>query len=140
MGMQDNVSLQKKETGNVSFRAQGAVTGRRFVSPVGHTGPTGLTTNLENLQICKQAIATDVVIGVSKYDVADGESGGMHGQPGMIVRMDSGAAIPVGARVVSDATGRAVPAGTGTPYAAGVNVGGAIAAAGAETLVKLILS
>jgi hypothetical protein len=90
-----NVSTQFKETGNVSFTAVGAVVGRRFVESAspGRTGGPGLSGDLKNQYRFKQANAgSDVILGVAKYDVADGGSGGVHGQPGMIVEVEAIAA------------------------------------------------
>lgn len=142
--MPDNVSTQFKETGNISFRASAAVTGKRFLKVSGNrTGGPGLSTDLENLVVCAQAGAGQVVVGVSKYDVAIDESGGMHGQPGMIVPVNCGADITAGAKVMSDANGRAIPWVTAASEAnepAGIAMTGCdITVAGdADAMIKLI--
>lgn len=141
--MPQNVSTQFKETGNVSFTASGAVVGRRFVESAdpGRTGGPGLSADLKNQYILKQANAgADAIVGVSKYDVADGESGGVHGQPGMIVEVEAGAALAPGTRVTSDAQGRAVAlAAAGDPTAA-IVLGNGADAAGDIVEAKLVLS
>jgi hypothetical protein len=139
----NNVSTQFKETGNVSFTASGAVTGRRFVESAdpGRTGGPGLSEDLKNQYIFAQANAgSDAIVGVAKYDVADGESGGVHGQAGMIVEVEAGAALTPGTRVTSDAQGRAVAiAAAGDPTAA-IVLGNGSAAAGDIIEAKLVLS
>lgn len=129
-----NVGTQYFETGNVSFRATAAVTGKRFLGISGDvTGGPGLSTDLENVYRCAHAAAGVRACGVSKYDVASGAEGGMHGQPGMIVPVNAGAAIAAGQDVEVGANGQAVP------LAAGRSAGLAMssAALGADAQIKL---
>jgi hypothetical protein len=71
--------------------------------------------------------------GVAKYDVASGAKGGVHGQPGKIVPVTTGAAITAGQQVQSDASGQAIVLAAGVP--AGLAMSGA--ALGADCQVKL---
>lgn len=112
--MPKNVSTQYKETGNVSFVATAAVIGKRFLRISGdRTGGPGLSDDLRNLYRMAHATGADRVSGVSKYDVALDDEGGVHGQPGQIVAVTAGAPIAAGQRVQSDAVGQAVPLGAG---------------------------
>jgi hypothetical protein len=129
-----NVSTQYFETGNVSFRATANVTGKRFVAPSGDvTGGPGLSTDMQNLYRCQHAGAGKKPAGVAKYDVTSGGTGGMHGQPGMIVPVTTGAAIVAGVEVESDANGMAITLASGR--AAGLAMSGA--GSGADCQVKL---
>jgi len=129
-----NVSLQYFETGDVSFRASGAVTGKTFVQPAANqTGGPGLSTDLENLLVFKTCTAGQRPCGVAKYDVATGQGGGVHGQPGKIVPVTAGAAITAGQEVEVGAAGSAIPLATGR--AAGLAMSGA--ANGADAMIKL---
>lgn len=108
--MPTNVSTQFKESGNLSFRATAAVIGRRFLAISGNrTGGPGLSTDLENLYRMAHCGAGQRAVGVSKYDVALNKTGGVHGQPGMIVEVEAGAALVAGAKVMSGLNGKAVP-------------------------------
>jgi hypothetical protein len=130
----ENVSTQFKETGNVSFRAAGAVTGKTFVSPsADRTGGPGLSSDLANLYVFSTCPAGERAAGVAKYDVTDGNEGGVHGQPGMIVPVTAGATIAAGEEV------QVGPAGAAIPLAAGIAVGLAMsgAAAAADAEIKL---
>jgi hypothetical protein len=138
-----NVSTQFKETGNVSFTAVGAVTGRRFVVSAnpGRTGGPGLSGDLKNqYRFAQAAGGAAPILGVAKYDVADGESGGVHGQPGMIVELEAGAALAPGTRVTSGADGRAVALAAAGDPAAAVVIGNGSAAAGDILEAKLVLA
>ena len=135
--MPDNVSTQYFETGNVSFKASAAVTGRRFVRPSANRtggGSGGLSTVLDNVYVMALCGAGQKPAGVAKYDVPINGYGGVHGQPGMIVHVEAGAAITAGAEVESDATGRAIPLAAGRP--AGQAMTGA-SGAGAAAEIKL---
>jgi hypothetical protein len=134
----DNVSTQFHETGNVSFTADGDVVGQTFVAPsADRTGGPGLSTDLANQFVFATCGAGKKAAGVAKYDVADGESGGVHGQPGMIVPVLAGAALTAGVEVMADATGKAIPhvPGTATNRALGLVMSGA--ASGALAQIKL---
>jgi hypothetical protein len=129
-----NPSLAYFENGDVSFKATAAVTGKRFIAPSGDvTGGPGLSTDLENLYRGAHAGAGVKPFGVSKYDVANGGVGGVHGQPGKIVPVTAGAAITAGQEVQSDANGQAIPLAAGRP--AGLAMSGA--ANGADAQIKL---
>lgn len=137
--MPTNVATQFKETGNVSFRASAAVTGKRFLAISGdRTGGPGLSTDLENLYRMAHAPAAGPTVGVAKYDVPINETGGVHGQPGMIVPVTAGAAIAAGQRVEVGANGQAVPLAV-APATPGVPVGIAMSgvAIGADAQIKL---
>lgn len=132
--MPSNVSNQYFETGNVTFRAQGAVVGKTFLGVAAEpTGGPALSTDLENLFVFKTAPAASRAVGVCKYDVADTQAGSVHGQPGMIVPVTCGAAVAAGVEVEVGAAGKAVPFGTGIK--AGICVSGA--ANGADAAIKL---
>jgi hypothetical protein len=129
-----NVSTQYFETGNVSFRATANITGKRFVAPSGDvTGGPGLSTDNQNLYRMATCGAGLKPAGVAKYDVASGTVGGMHGQPGMIVPVTTGAAIVAGVQVQSDGAGAAITLASGVP--AGLAMSGA--GSGADCQVKL---
>ena len=129
--MPSNVSNQYFETGNVSFRAQGAVVGKTFLAiGADNTGGPGLSTDLENLYVMKTCTAGARPCGVAKYDVADTQAGGVHGQPGMIVPVVAGAAITAGQEVEVGAAGKAIPLASGK--AAGMAMSGAANAADAQ--------
>jgi hypothetical protein len=129
-----NVSTQYFETGNVSFRATANVTGKRFVAPSGDvTGGPGLSTDMQNLYRMAHPAAGARVAGVAKYDVPSGTVGGMHGQPGMIVPVTTGAAVTAGQQVQTDANGMAIPLAAGA--IAGLAMSGA--GSGADCQVKL---
>jgi hypothetical protein len=81
----------------------------------------------------QHASATTKPAGVAKYDVSSGATGGMHGQPGMIVPVTAGAAITAGQQIQSDATGQAIPLASGP--IAGLAMSGC--ASGADCQVKL---
>jgi hypothetical protein len=134
-----NVSTQYFEDGNVSFKATAAVTGKRFLKPsADQSGGPGLSTDIENLLKMATCGAGQKSSGVSKYDVASGSEGGVHGQPGMIVPVTAGGAITVGQEVMSDATGKAVPwtsAASEANRALGLAMSGA--ANGADAMIKL---
>jgi hypothetical protein len=132
-----NVSTQYFETGNVSFRATANVTGKRFVAPSADvTGGPGLSTDLQNVFRCAHCPAGKRPAGVAKYDVSSGSVGGMHGQPGQIVPVTTGAAIVAGAEVESDASGQAITwAGTIATAKAGLAMSGA--GSGADAMIKL---
>jgi hypothetical protein len=105
----DNVSMQFHETGNVSFIAVGAVTGKTFVSPsADRTGGPGLSADDDNNYRFSTCPAGEKPAGVSKYDVPDGGGGGVHGQPGMIVPVTLGGAVAAGDLVEVGAGGTAV--------------------------------
>jgi hypothetical protein len=70
---------------------------------------------------------------VAKYDVPSGTVGGMHGQPGMIVPVTTGAAVTAGQQVQTDANGMAIPLAAGA--IAGLAMSGA--GSGADCQVKL---
>jgi hypothetical protein len=129
-----NVATQYFETGDVSFRATANVTGKRFVAPSGDvTGGPGLSTDNENMYRMAHCGAGLKPAGVAKYDVASGAKGGVHGQPGKIVPVTTGAAITAGQQVQSDASGQAIVLAAGVP--AGLAMSGA--ALGADCQVKL---
>lgn len=132
--MPANVSTQYHETGNVSFHAAGAVVGKTFVRvSADRTGGPGLSTDLENAWVMSTCGAGAKATGVAKYDVADQKSGGIHGQPGMIVPVTAGAAITAGQEVEVGAAGKAIPLASGK--AVGQAMSGA--ASGADCPVKL---
>jgi hypothetical protein len=130
-----NVCTQYFETGNVSFRAQGAVVGKTFLMvAAAPTGGPGLSTDPENLFVLKTCLAGQKAVGVCKYDVANGEAGGVHGQPGMIVPVTAGAAgVNAGVEVESNATGQAIP------FSAGIKLGICMSAgaSGFDAAIKL---
>jgi len=129
-----NVSTQYHETGNVSFRAAGAVAGKTFVKPsADRTGGPGLSTDNENLYVFSTCPAGAKPAGVAKYDVANGEAGGVHGRPGMIVPVKAGAAIVAGVEVEVGAAGTAITLASGK--AVGLAMSGA--ANGADAQIKL---
>lgn len=145
--MPSNVSTQFKETGNVSFTAVGAVIGRRFVkfaaAGLARTGGPGLSTDLANQYRFSQAdTGGEVLTGVAKYDVADTESGGVHGQAGQIVEIEAGAAFSHGAKLTTDSVGRAVAVtdvSTADEFIGAIAFGDA-AAAGDIVECKLVLA
>jgi hypothetical protein len=130
----DNVCTQFFETGNVSFKAVGDVTGKTFVAPAADvTGGPGLSSDGENLYQFGTCPAAEKPAGVAKYDVDDNDHGGVHGQPGQIVPVTCGAAVTAGDEVEVGAAGRAVPLAAGRP--AGLAMSGA--ANGADAQIKL---
>ena len=133
--MPENVSMQYHETGNVSFIAEAAVTGKTFVAISGdRTGGPGLSADADNNYLVSPCAAGGKPFGVAKYDVPVGEGGGVHGQPGMIVPVTADAAIAAGAEVQVGPNGRVITA------AAGIKVGlclSGVAAQGDDAQIKL---
>jgi hypothetical protein len=138
--MATNVATPYFETGDVSFRATAAVTGKRFIAPSGDvTGGPGLSTDVSNLFRMAHCGAGLKPAGVAKYDVANGDEGGCYGQPGRIVPVTSGAAVTAGAEVMSDANGKAIPwtsAASEANRRAGQAMSG-VGAADADLMVRL---
>ena len=122
--------LEAAYTQKLTAHFVAAVTGKRFVAPLGafQSGP-GLATTGEggNLQTAGYPTAAGRTGGVNMYDVPAGGKGGVIRGRGTMVPVSSGAPISVGNEVQVDGTGRVVP------LAAGVAVGLAhSAAAGAD--------
>jgi hypothetical protein len=116
--MPDNVCTQIHETGDVSVRATANVTGGRFVAPSATRtggGTLGLSTDTANIYGVAHAGAGAKAVGVAKYDIASGDEGGIHGRPGKIVPVTSGAAVTAGQEVQSDANGKAITLAAGRP-------------------------
>lgn len=103
-----NVCNPYHVTGDVSFRANGAVTGKRFVKALANrTGGPGLSTDPENLWEIGHATANGPAAGVARYDVADNEAGSLIGVPGAVVPVTADGAIAAGAQVVVGTAGKA---------------------------------
>jgi hypothetical protein len=105
-----NVEIQVHQTSDVTIKAKTAISGKRFVAIEGRTGggPGGLSTDLENCYEANHCGAGKKAAGISKYDIADEDTGGMIGTPGRIVMVNAAADITAGAEVMSDANGRAI--------------------------------
>jgi hypothetical protein len=115
--MPTNVCTPVHMTGDLSFKAGAAVTGKRFVAPSADRtggGTKGLSTDLQNAYVCSHAGAGIKAAGVAMYDTPINTMGGMYGTPGEVVPVTSGAAITAGAEVMSDANGKAIPLVPGT--------------------------
>jgi hypothetical protein len=102
------------------------VTGKRIVkiSAAPASGP-GLanTADGSNIKVAHCAGATDVPIGVSKYDAASGGKVGVIREG--VVPITSGAAVTAGALIMADANGKAITyvyAGAAVPRVIGVAV------------------
>jgi hypothetical protein len=129
------------ETGDVTFQATAAVTGKRFLAPSGtRTSGPGLSATSEgsNYQMATCGAGAKPS-GVSAYDVASGSKGPCLGQPGKIVPVTAGTGgVTAGQEVMSDATGQAV---TWTSAASEANkragLAMATATAGADAEIKL---
>lgn len=95
------------DTGDtLTAHAEAAVTGKRFVAISGPRTDGNPTVS--------HAAAGGPVFGVSGYTVPAGAKVTIHHQPAIVVPVTVGAvAVVAGNPVVSDAEGRAVPAGAG---------------------------
>ena len=124
------------QTGDVTFEATGAVTGKRFLAISGsrESGP-GLASTAEggNYRMAHAAAAAKAA-GVSGYDVASGDKGICLGTPGKIVPVTAAAAIAAGAEVEVGASGQATTLASGK--AAGLCMTAA-SGAGVDAEIKL---
>lgn len=90
----------------ITAHAAAPLYGKRFVAIAGPRTEGNPTVNYP-------AAGGAKVFGVTGYDVAAGAKVTVHHAPPIVVPVTAGAAVAAGDLVTSDATGRAVPAGTG---------------------------
>lgn len=113
----------------VTCHAAVALIGARFAAV-----PTGAPTG-SNPTIPGYPAAGGRVFGVVVQDCTAGSKVGVHTSDGTVTPVLSGAAIPAGSAVQSDATGRAIPLAAGSP--AGTLHGAAATAADQVVLIAL---
>jgi hypothetical protein len=141
-----NVCTPYHATGDVSFRAGAAITGKRFVAPsANRTGGPALSTNLENVYVMSHAAANGAIAGVAKYDVAQDKRGSVYGTPGAIVPVTADGVIAAGEEIIVGTDGKAkkwtAPSLSGNaetlslPVKVGIAMTGA--ADGADAQIKL---
>lgn len=108
--MPDNVCNPVHVTGDVTFKATAAVTGKRFVAPSNTRtggGLGGLSTDLENAYRCAHAAANGPAVGIAKYDVPINGEGGFYGTPGGIYPVTCDGAVTAGDRIIVGSAGKA---------------------------------
>lgn len=140
--MPSNICTPFYMTGDVSFKASAAVTGKRFVAPSGNrTGGPGMSTDLANTYVAAHCPANGKASGVAKYDVAQGDYGPQFGTPGTILPVTADGAIAAGDLIVVGSAGKAKAA----TVASGVVTGGIVvglamtgAADGTDAQIKLV--
>lgn len=108
-----NESIDLKNAGkDFTAKASATVTGKRFVRFSGNRtggGHAALGTDLNNVPQCAPcAGASQVPIGVSGYDAANGALFPVKSGTGRHVTVSAGAAVAAGVQVMADSVGRAV--------------------------------
>lgn len=110
------------------FEASAAITKARLVKQTG------------NQTVAPCAASTDRPIGVAQLDISASEATAGKGTGVMVLGVawtEAGAAVALGARVMSDASGRAITAATATNIPCGVAMK---AAGGAGELIPVLLT
>lgn len=122
--MPNNEAIAYFDPGDdLSAHVEASVTGRRFVAisdPKQVASAALANDTLGGNIVVSPAGAGGAAIGVAAYDATAGQKVPiMRGHK--VVPVEAGAAITAGARVESDATGRAITFGTGVPLGIALN-------------------